>query len=131
VYVVVECISIDLDMEIDLTQKTDLVLRRCREAPRSSCQFVLGEHFQVGDFDVPVGFDTDLASVPIGARNLISRLDGIEAAVLHDWLYRTGNVKRKKADEIFFVLLEGAVPTWKRYAMYWAVRVGGKGSYKG
>jgi len=118
-------------MEIDLTQKTDLVLRRRREAPRNSVKFILGDNFIVGDFTVPIGFDTDLASVPIGMRNLVSRLDGIEAAIVHDWLYRTGLVNRKEADDIFFELLKGSVPSWKRWAMWLGVRLGGQFSYKG
>lgn len=114
---------------MDLTQKTDLVLVRRLKALRSSHKFVLGADFQVGDWTVPEGFATDLTSVPLGMRNLVSRFDGIEAAVLHDWFYRTARVQRKQADEIFFTMLEGAVPGWKRRLMYWGVRLGGWLSY--
>ena len=118
-------------METDLEQKTDLVLRRSREAPNKGCQFVLGDIFVVGNWTIPVGFQTDLASVPIGMRNLVSRLDGIEASVVHDYLYRTGLVRRKTADAVFLELLRGSVPGWKRWIMWAGVRIGGGFSYKG
>ena len=115
--------------DLDLTQKTDLVLVRQLIAPSSSKKFVLGADFQIGNWTVPAGFTTDLASVPFGLRNVVSRFDGIEAATLHDWFYRRGRLPRHMADEIFFTMLEGAVPNWKRRLMYWAVRLGGRFAY--
>jgi hypothetical protein len=118
-------------MEIDLTQKTPLVLVRELERPTSSTLFVVAEDFVVGDFTVPKGMATDLASVPVPFRNLISQLTCVEGAILHDHLYKTGVVRRKVADKIFFEMLKDAVPAYKRYLIYWALRLGGASSYKG
>ena len=115
----------DCAMEIDLTQKTDLVLRRRREAPKKGCQFILGDIFVVGNWTVPVGFQTDLVSVPAIARMFVSKLDGVEASCLHDWHYSTKTVRRKTADRIFLEMLKGVVPEYKRWAMYAALRAGG------
>lgn len=81
--------------------------------------------------EVPVGFTTDFASVP---RFLWWFLppDGeyTQAAVLHDYLYRTHLLTREKADFVFLEfmsLLE--VPKWKAEVMYRAVRMFGQGPY--
>lgn len=89
---------------------------------------------------VPAGFDTDLASVPWFARWLIAS-GGLhaKAAVVHDYLYERGLItgpggleapSRSEADGIFLeamgVLL---VPRWRRYLMWLAVRIGGKGAW--
>jgi hypothetical protein len=61
--------------------------------------------------DVPVGFETDLASVPAWLRSLVSKIGyWSQPAVVHDLLYynhRNGvdaTISRKQADKI---LLEG------------------------
>lgn len=81
--------------------------------------------------EVPVGFTTDFASVP---RFLwpIFPPDGeyTQAAVMHDYLYRTHLRTRKEADFIFLEfmgMLE--VPRWKAETMYKAVRLFGQGPY--
>ena len=112
-------------MKMKPEQKTDLHLVRYLKAPHKSCMFVLGADYVVGDWTVPKGFTTDLASVPVGLRNIVSQLNGIEAAVLHDWMYETKSVPRAEADYTFFLMLEGAVGPVKRHLMYWAVRIGG------
>ena len=104
-----------------------------------SYRFELLEPFEyhVGSFPseevirVPAGFVTDLASVP---RFLWSILPPhgryAKAAIVHDYLYDYAIGTRKRADDIF---LEGmkvlGVPKWRRYVMYWAVRMFGKGAY--
>lgn len=79
---------------------------------------------------VPVGFKTDLASIPRLARVLIP-INGKHrsAAVLHDFFYELkGKVKgrvvsRAEADNLFLEAMESeGVSYWKRYTMYWAVR---------
>lgn len=77
--------------------------------------------------DVPEGFKTDFASVPRIFWNIIPPTgDYAFAAVIHDYLYVTGDVKRKKADTIFLTLMKKAgVSFWKRRVMYRAVRLGG------
>lgn len=75
---------------------------------------------------VPGGFVTDLASVPrFWWRWFPPAGDYAAAAVVHDWFYRTRNgITRFLADAIFRDLMESlAVPRWKRWLMWVAVRV--------
>ncbi len=76
---------------------------------------------------VPVGFYTDFASVPrIGIIYAMLGDTAHEPAVVHDWLYYLGLVPRELADQ---VLLEAMgvinVPAWRRWPIYWGVRIGG------
>ncbi|MDE1465311.1 DUF1353 domain-containing protein [Spartinivicinus poritis] len=83
---------------------------------------------------VPAGFTTDLASIP---RLLWSVFppDGpyLEAAVLHDYLYSKQpalDISRKQADKVFLKAMRAlGVPGWKRYSIYYGVRLGGKASW--
>ena len=74
---------------------------------------------------VPIGFITDFATVP-RLFWIVLPPDGkyTQAAVLHDYLYYIGVYDRKKSDLIFLEamgVLE--VPDWKKYLMYYGVRV--------
>lgn len=83
--------------------------------------------------EVYEGWITDGASVPKIFWNLFSPFAGryIEAAILHDALYRAEALDRKKCDEIFLEAMSVCkVPRWKRYAMYWGVRLGGWKTWK-
>ena len=100
---------------------------------------------------VPNGFQTDFASIPVFFQRILRKLDKHRrAAILHDWLYSyCGKVKvvlmgkqtlvevqenftRKQCDLIFLDAMEVLeVPTWKRQAMYWAVRSGGWVAWNG
>lgn len=78
-------------------------------------------------FVVPRGFVTDLASVPrLPLVYLLTGGTSNEAAVVHDWLYTMHPVPRLVADK---VLREASaitcVPAWRRWLMYWGVRLGG------
>lgn len=83
---------------------------------------------------VPIGFVTDLASIPRPFRNIFS-VNGNhrEAAVLHDWGYfRQGAVtdglvlSRSEVDALFLQAMErSGIGLFKRKAMYYAVRLGG------
>ncbi len=83
---------------------------------------------------VPAGFMTDFASVPRIFWWLISPYGKHgKAAVLHDFLYymaRNGTGKprtRKEADVVFLQAMKVlGVATWKRLAMYYAVRIGAR-----
>lgn len=78
---------------------------------------------------VPRGFTTDLASVPrLPIVWLLFGGQADKAAILHDYLYRTGRVSRKEADRIFREAAleegEGALTAW---FMWLGVRLfGGK-----
>jgi len=84
---------------------------------------------------VPLGFETDFASVP---RILWSVLPPwgrySPAAVVHDWLYfnrKNMAAKRKRADKVFYWLMkEFGVPWWKRRVMYLGVRIGGGAAWR-
>lgn len=75
-------------------------------------------------FTVPRGFVTDLASVPRVFWNILPPFGRYtEAAVLHDWLYRTHRVPRPDADQLLRDAMElGRVPGLTRALIYYAVR---------
>ena len=51
---------------------------------------------------IPAGFVTDFASVPrIPLAYWLFGARGNQAAVLHDWLYRTGLIDRIRSDRVF------------------------------
>lgn len=83
---------------------------------------------------VPVGFKTDLASIP-RILWLIVPPDGsyTPAAVVHDYIYRKRHVKisRLNGDRIFLWAMKHC-GTWAivRYPIYWVVRLFGWMSYK-
>lgn len=73
---------------------------------------------------VPIGFETDLASVPRFFWRIFPKSGRWNrAAVVHDYLYKTGMVSRSIADSIFLeamgILEVGAI---SRYVMWAAVR---------
>ena len=82
---------------------------------------------------VPEGFQTDFASVPrLPLVYLLMADIGQPAAVVHDYLYRTGPYPRHVCDLVFHEALTAiGVSFWRRKLMYVAVRVGGAFSYKG
>lgn len=78
-------------------------------------------------FVVPVGFVTDLASVPrIPIAYFLAGGTSNEASVVHDWLYTEKKLPRAMADS---VLREASavtgVPGWRRWIMWAGVRLGG------
>ncbi len=78
-------------------------------------------------FTVPVGFFTDFASVPrIGIVSAMLGDTAHEPAVVHDWLYSSALVPRAMADDVLFEAM-GVIglPFWRRWPIYWGVRVGG------
>ena len=89
--------------------------------------------------DIPKGFITDGASIPRLLWPLIGHPfqgDFLQAAVYHDLLchhaWLLGSYQhRVMADAFFFWLLtELKIPLWKRTAMYLAVRMWGRWSYR-
>lgn len=65
--------------------------------------------YDVGGIDsgdritVPVGFETDLASVPQSLTWLVPKWGKHgPAAIIHDYLYRTQPRSRKESDDIFY-----------------------------
>jgi hypothetical protein len=83
---------------------------------------------------VPSGFETDLASIPRMAQGIpgfeptgLSR----RPAVLHDYLYASGDLPRMAADELFYrALLAEKVHAPIARTYYRAVRVFGRGPWE-
>ncbi len=82
-----------------------------------------------GTIVVPQGFQTDLASIPQILENILPRVGRYDkAAVVHDFLYQTAykNVSRWEADYILNEAMRVCgVEHWKRWAIYYGVRMGG------
>ncbi len=74
-------------------------------------------------YRVPIGTNTDFASIPRGLRWLIPRVGRHgKAAVLHDWLCEFVIVPRPQADLLFREAMESLGVGWtKRNTMYRAV----------
>lgn len=92
-------------------------------------QWIYGQITPAVDITVPVGFKTDLASIPWFAQWLVPKL-GIHnlAAVLHDYLcvIAENRGQRKSADKVFYEALRACKVTKLRARMmYYAVRLDG------
>lgn len=85
-------------------------------------------------FTIPKGFITDLASVPKIVWNLYPPFGLYTgAAVAHDYIYRTAQMRmtRAEADLVFLEVMQQAqVRDTKAQLMYLAVRAFGASSYK-
>lgn len=86
----------------------------------------------VGPVKVLKNFITDFASVPrIPFVYLATGDIAREAAVVHDWLYSQADHPREICDKVFLEAMEvTGIPSWKRKAMYWAVRMFAGRHYK-
>ena len=79
-----------------------------------------------GTITVPAGFECDFASVPrIPVAFMFFGDEAHKAAVVHDYLYRYASVKREVADKVFFEAMTISGVGWKRYPMFWGVRLFG------
>lgn len=83
---------------------------------------------------IPVGFKTDLASIPRIIYPIYSPndRDSIGPAILHDFLYCCDKrYTKREADDIFYyALLQNKVPTFKSMMYYGAVRFFGETSFQ-
>jgi hypothetical protein len=85
-------------------------------------------HRHESEFRIPKGFICDLASVPHALASLAPSWDQTAGSgLLHDWLYRTGQLSRPDADALFYEALRcpPAVGRVRAWAMWAAVRAGG------
>lgn len=76
---------------------------------------------------VPVGFRTDLASIPQVFQSIVP-VNGRHrsAAALHDYLFVIQDRSREDVDAIFLQAMEACGVRWsQRWTMYLAVRAGG------
>lgn len=82
---------------------------------------------------VPVGFGTDLASIPQFFRNVVPQIGRhIQPAICHDYAYVYDvGLTKEEADLMFLDGMKSVgVPWWRRQVMYLAVRLGGKGRWE-
>lgn len=78
-------------------------------------------------FTIPKNFVTDLDSVP-RVPGIYAMIKGrsVWSALLHDYLYATGEVSRKKADQVFYkAMKEEGTPAVVAWMMYRSVRLMG------
>jgi hypothetical protein len=82
--------------------------------------------------EVPGDFLTDFASIPRFFHRLLPKNGTYDAAaVVHDYLYATGELHKDTADKIFREALEClGVAAWRRAAMYQAVKKFGGAAWK-
>lgn len=87
----------------------------------------IGDKGSGNTVNVEVGFQTDFASIPRVLWWLLPKWGKYgNAAVIHDWLYWNQGRPRGDADKIMLEAMEVlTVPRYKRYAIYWAVRLFG------
>lgn len=84
-------------------------------------------------YNVPCGFIFDFASIPRILKPFFSdRTVYGYAAMVHDWLYKSGVVSRKEADKLLFIILKED-HTWmiNRELIYGAVRLFGWYAWNG
>ena len=81
---------------------------------------------------MPVGTITDLATVPRVLWTIFPPHGRYaKAAIMHDYFYEHGIGSKAWADQVFLEALEVlGTPPWRRGAMYWAVRIFGRGNYQ-
>ncbi len=75
----------------------------------------------------PFGFSTDFDSVPrLPLAYLLFGGTVTEPAVIHDYLYATGDLSRRLADAVFLEAMEAfGIHAWRRWPMWLAVRLFG------
>jgi hypothetical protein len=85
----------------------------------------------LGIIRVPMGFQTDFASIPWGLWNLFPPSGPwARAAVIHDFLYRKSGVTRAVADKVFLDAMKHLGVNWlTRHLIYRAVRIFGDCAY--
>lgn len=70
---------------------------------------------------VPVGFVTDLASVPrLPFVYVLTGGTAKKAAVVHDYLYREQCCTRREADAVFSEAMKASGQPWWRRTLMWA-----------
>jgi len=76
---------------------------------------------------VPIGFKTDLGSIPVGFQWLFPR-DGkaVLGYIIHDYLYKTGKYSRSKSDDILKEAMNVlGTKKWRQNGVRFGLRIGG------
>ena len=80
------------------------------------------------DVTIPLGFQTDLASIPRIFWNILppQQADFVGPAILHDWMYATGYQTRAYDDDVLYWSLRQQGAMWITANIIWlGVRFGG------
>lgn len=99
------------------------------EKPFTACLLIDGF---LTSIVAPPEFITDFASIPRLVWPIVGPPWGEygKPAVIHDYLYYSGQYPKEDADEIFLVLMGICkVKNWKKRVMYLAVYYGGGGAW--
>lgn len=114
------------------TQAFPVPLKIENKADGSQYQFVLLSDFVFlptsgRPIVVPVGFETDFASIPRPLQGILDADNDVApAATIHDFLYSSMLRIRSEADSLFFQALRANGVGWLRARLLWAgVRSGG------
>lgn len=87
----------------------------------------VGEPLSGDRITVPVGFETDFASIPRSLWSILPPFDKhLPAAIIHDYLYTIQTRTRKECDAIFLESMQVLGVGWfRRQIMHKGVRAGG------
>lgn len=79
----------------------------------------------LGRIEVPIGFESDYASVPrLPGTYWLTGDTAHQSAVVHDYLCTDGRTSWVTAAKVFQEAMKcEGVPAWRAWLMYWAVRL--------
>lgn len=104
--------------------------------PRGTRRLLRDLSVQVRDREVvvPAGTETDFSSIPSFGRFVVRWSQVDIAGVIHDWLYRTGEVSRREADAIWYICArsgETRANTLQAWVAWASLRIGGGPAWSG
>jgi hypothetical protein len=76
---------------------------------------------------VPIGFETDLGSIPLALQNVFPK-DGkaMYGYILHDYLYKMGMYSRSTSDDMLEEAMQSlGVSWWRRKSVRLGLKLGG------
>ena len=121
-----------MKLRIEYDRLPPIDVERHQEDERGNI-FTLLSPLRYGGVDVPVGFDSDGASVPRCLWGIVFPAEDLRAmfgAIFHDFCYRThpATWEKPSADTAFkYLLIEGGVPSVRANLAYCGVKMfGGK-----
>lgn len=121
-----------MKLRIEYDRLPPIDVERHQEDERGNI-FTLLSPLRYGGVDVPVGFDSDGASVPRALWGVVFPAEDNRAmfgAIFHDFCYRThpATWEKSSADTAFrYLLIEGGVPKFRANLAYLGVSIfGGK-----
>jgi hypothetical protein len=84
----------------------------------------------VESINIPAGYETDFATLPLPLQLVLgNRDDYLEESIIHDWLCDNNQPRfftNAKMRQVMFVLKR---PRWKRWAIFYGLMIFGYGSW--